>query len=302
MRCGSIGSGAANESRLPAWPPVATTRSLLPILGRAPALACKGRRPVVQNSTSGIGLVVSATLASRPVHPVGHHGTDRFAGVVGAREDVVSVAWASLGQPAVDLAAVDVDGECARCGARREVVAAAQVVSRGFTGRSEWALPAGGQLCRGCAWAFRDPRARRPMVVDRASRRAEFLQGTGLRQVLASPICEQVAVTVPRTGRKHLLPSATWGRIFVDEVAIPWSGRDAARLEILEQLRRLGASETDLRAPVPPWPLLAEAGRDRAQILTAWHELAPWRERTPWLEVALVATRQGRTTTQPALG
>ncbi|WP_051992197.1 hypothetical protein [Mobilicoccus pelagius] len=93
-----------------------------------------------------------------------------------------------------------------------------------------------------------------------------------------------MALTVPRTGRKHLLPSAMWGRIFFDDVAIPWSSADAHRLRVVERLRAAGASEADLRRPSPLWPLLRSAGGAHTQVLSAWPLLDPWRDRLPWLE------------------
>jgi hypothetical protein len=33
-----------------------------------------------------------------------------------------------------------------------------------------------------------------------------------------------------RPGRKHLLPTATWGHVTVDDAQLPWSTTDTARL------------------------------------------------------------------------
>lgn len=168
-------------------------------------------------------------------------------------------------------------------------------VSRGFTGRSSWVVPGGAWLCRVCAWVYRDERVRRhPMVIRRNAGTARILPGAGARELLRAGLPQDVAVTVPRTGRKHLLPSAEWGRIFFDDVALPWSAGDAARLAVLEELRAAGAGEADLRRSTPPWPLLRDAGGRRAAVMASWTQLDPWRERLPWLEVALVVTRRSR--------
>ena len=152
----------------------------------------------------------------------------------------------------------------------------ADVVSRGFTGRSEWMNPAGTRLCRVCAWAYRDERVRRhPMVICRRPGEARLVDGAGARAELRRALPEDMALTVPRTGRKHLLPSAMWGRIFFDDVAIPWNTADAHRLRAVEHLRAAGASEADLRRPSPPWPLLRSAGGAHMQVLSTWPLLDP---------------------------
>lgn len=220
--------------------------------------------------------------------------------------DVVRAAWVAAGRPRVPgLPSASVVGRCARCGDSGVLVEVRRVVSRSFTGRDYWTLPGGAGLCSACTWAYQEPalRKRAHVVLGHRQPALHALDSSGLLEVLAREVDSQTVVTVPRSGRKHLLPNAQWGRVLLDDIALPWSRADAARLTVLEEVRGLGASDTDLRQSAPPWPLVQTAGpAQRLQLVQAWDELRLWRNRPPHLEVALVATRRLRATLQNAVG
>lgn len=212
--------------------------------------------------------------------------------------DVVRAAWVAAGRPQVPgLPSASVLGCCARCGDSGRLVEVRRVVSRSFTGRDHWTLPGGAGLCSACTWAYQEPalRKRAHIVLGRRQPVLHALDSPGMREVLARAVDSQTAVTVPRSGRKHLLPGAQWGRVLLDDIALPWSRADAARLAVLDEIRWLGASDADLRLPAPPWPLVQAAGPARRQrLVQAWDELRAWRLHPVYLEVAMIATRRPR--------
>ena len=88
-------------------------------------------------------------------------------------------------------------------------------------------------------------------------------------------------------GRKHVLPTAVWGRLNVDDAALPWTDVEARRLQVVIQLRNLGVSGAALIGPAAPFRVLTRLGAaQRAEMLQLWPELDPWRPATPWLAAA----------------
>ena len=221
--------------------------------------------------------------------------------------DVVRTAWVAAGRPpAPGLPSASVVGCCARCGSSGALVEVRRVVSRSFTGRDHWTLPGRAGLCSACTWAYQEPALRKRAHIIRGRRQPGLHaldSPDGLLEVLAREVDSQTAVILPRSGRKHLLPSAQWGRVLLDDIALPWSRADAARLTVLEEVRGFGASDADLRQSAPPWPLVQTAGPvQRLRLVQAWEELRLWRNRPAHLEVALIATRRPRATLQDTVG
>lgn len=219
----------------------------------------------------------------------------------GAALDVVRAAWVASGRPFRGLrdgGGASTVGRCARCDEAGGLVDVRQIVSRSFTARDGWLHPGGSGLCRACSWAYRELRLRQlPHIVQRTPLTLTALSPVTLSQALSRQIDDQVAITVPRSGRKHLLPSARWGLVLLEDIAVPWNHADAAHLYVVHDLRALGASDDDLRQPAPPWPLLRTAGPDRGSLLAGWSRLRQWREQRPaHLDIAVIATRNARAT------
>lgn len=187
-------------------------------------------------------------------------------------------------------------GRCARCDEARGLVDVRQILSRSFTARDSWLHPGGPGLCSACSWAYRELRLRRlPHIVQQTPLTLTALTPATLSQALARQVSARAAITVPRSGRKHLLPGARWGLILLDDIAVPWKAADATHLDLVHDLRALGANDDDLRQPAPPWPLLRTAGPDRGHLLATWTHLRRWRQQRPaHLEIALIATRHSR--------
>ena len=207
--------------------------------------------------------------------------------------DPVRAAWAAVGHPAPPPGGRRSAGRCARCSTVDELETTSRVVSDRFTGWDSWADPSGTGLCPACAWAYREPQLRKSSsVVRRDPPGIEFVDLTGLRKALAAPVPAGVAVVATlNVGRKHVLPSADFGRVSVDGVVISWSDQDVKRLAIMEELRRAGVSYLALAEPAPPWKVIAAlptAGR--ARLLELWDQLDPWRQARPWFDLGVSAT------------
>lgn len=207
--------------------------------------------------------------------------------------DPVRAAWAAAGHPAPPPGGRRSAGPCARCSTVDELETTSRVVSDRFTGWDSWADPSGTGLCPACAWAYREPQLRKSsIVVRRDPPGIEFVDLTGLRKALAAPVPAGVAVVATlNVGRKHVLPSAEFGRVCVDGVVISWSDEDVKRLAIMEELRRAGVSYLALAEPAPPWKVIAALpAAGRARLLELWDRLDPWRQARPWFDLGVSAT------------
>lgn len=206
--------------------------------------------------------------------------------------DVVIAAWIGAQRPIAMHTTHD--GPCARCGTPTALIAAAQVVSRNFTGYESWTRPTGGGLCPACAWAYRTPGLRQHAhLVRRDPAELRCLTTLDARGVLAqgAPGAGEAVVVPLRAGRKHLLPSASWGSLRVDDSHLPWTTADVMRLLAVERLRSLGFAPSVLSDVAPPYAVLRRQPR-RAwpAVIADWQTLAPWRDHPVWLTLAVSVT------------
>lgn len=211
--------------------------------------------------------------------------------------DPTTAAWLAAGPPGAGIDP-DHEGECARCRRHGALVKSHRVVSTQFTGYDTWSRPDGRGLCPSCTWVYREKRLRaRPHLITREPSSLIELTLPQLRAHLSAPLNADQALSAPlRAGRRHVLPTATWGRVCVDGTPIPWTPTDAALIEVVERLRGRGISWRAFSDPTPPWaPLSRLPGEDQAKTLSDWQELAPWRDptRALWLRLALLATTPG---------
>lgn len=207
--------------------------------------------------------------------------------------DVLTTAWLSCGAPLT--VGRPVGGSCARCGRDDlSLVAAAAVVSRVFTGYDGWRDLYSPGLCPVCSWGYQALELR--TFIHLVTADPPFLQQldvTALGDLLTTPLGPDAAVVVPlRPGRKHLFPTAVWGRVTVDDAHLPWTAADAARLAAMQRLRYAGFGSRMLTEPAPPWPVLRRLPAGQwVQTLDDWRALDLWRLRRPWLDLAVRASR-----------
>lgn len=202
--------------------------------------------------------------------------------------DVLSCAWVANGAPPAPNASQW--GRCARCSRAAALTATRQVVSKAFTALDQWAEPAGFGLCATCSWSYTTPMLRSQPHLVTQHPTMTVLGLAQVYQLLASqPLEPTTALVVPlRPGRKHLLPQATWGRVTIDNIALPWSVGEVWLLGLVGQLRRLGFGSQMIAQPAPAWPVLRRHPQNLwPDIQSAWSELNPWRPQSPWLELAL---------------
>lgn len=207
--------------------------------------------------------------------------------------EVVHSAWSASGCPTV-LQPTGF-GDCGRCGASgADLVATGAVVSRTFTGFDGWINPYGWGLCVACSWAYRGKGLR--SCIGLVTREPSWCQLScaSAREVLDAALPHDAALIVPLRGRKHLLPSASWGRVSVDDAQLSWTKGDAARLEAVQRLRAQGFGPKMLSAAAPPWPVLRRLPPQTWDgVVADWEALVVWRRNRPWFDVAMSVTSRG---------
>ncbi|SDY64000.1 hypothetical protein SAMN05661080_04136 [Modestobacter sp. DSM 44400] len=204
--------------------------------------------------------------------------------------DVLTMAWHAAGAP--DVEPPTREGLCARCGAGGPLIAATEVVSRSFTGYDGWADPGRTGVCPPCAWAYRHPPLRATAHLVTRAGQLQALTPTEVGEHLEVPLSADRALIVPlHPGRKHLAPTAAWGRVTIEDAHLSWAPADVERLAALRRVRRLGFGSRMLTAPAPPWSMLSRLPAENYPALLAdWAALDPWQSRRPWLDLALYAT------------
>ncbi len=217
--------------------------------------------------------------------------------------DVVTTAYEAATGFAVSWPPTGVSGDsaCARCGGATEGSGrrVRETVSRTFTGFDGWVDVAAPTMCRVCVWVYTTTALRSDLLlVTSDPRRATKLSKTRLRRVLGQAISPTSAVVVPlRPGRKHILPHARWGRVAVDDVALPWTEHDAERLSAVVRLRRRGFSLAALARAAPAFSTLKNIPhRTWTSVFADWDSLDPWRERPVYLDLAATASTSTRGT------
>lgn len=196
-------------------------------------------------------------------------------------------------QPDFTARPANAAGPCARCAnTSPELTPTRNVVSKSFTGFDGWAHPTGPGLCPPCTWAYRTPSLRQVAHEITTHPSCRALTRARLRALLAHPVPPTTALVVPlRPGRKHLLPTAQWGRVTTDDASLIWTTTDATRLEAMAALRTQGFGPRMLLAPIPAWPVLTKLSpRQRLRAQQHWAQLTPWRRARPWFDLAIHAT------------
>ncbi|GAA5033191.1 hypothetical protein GCM10023317_84890 [Actinopolymorpha pittospori] len=206
--------------------------------------------------------------------------------------NVLTAAWIGTGAPP---ATSTTTGTCARCAAFGDLVPARLRISKQFTGFDGWANSAGRGLCQACAWAYSTPALRSvPHLVTRdPATMQQLARGEADVLLRSGALGSDLALVVPlRPGRKHILPTACWGRVSIDDAQLPWSDQDAERLRVLVTLRGLGFGSRMLEEPAPPFRVMKTLRPAQwSWALQGWEQLAFWRAPdNPWLPLALHVT------------
>lgn len=206
--------------------------------------------------------------------------------------DVARIAWEGSGAPQAGSARLS--GLCSRCGREGRLTPTRDVVSGVFTGYDNWTHPGGPGLCDACSWAYRTPELRTTITaVFRRPARCQHLDRDSCLGLLQCAIPAGMALVVPlRPGRKHLVPIAAWGMVCTDAAVMAWTAREAALLQLVVELRRLGFGSSMLLERSVPFAMMQRLPAAAGDwVRGVWPRLDPWRlPDGPWLPLALHVT------------
>lgn len=148
------------------------------------------------------------------------------------------------------------------------------------------------RLCAPCAHAYRGVGYRHHPAIVTPSTLTVPSQDQ-LSRVLAAPIASDTAVIVPLSGKKLLLPQGRWGYLTTDTGTLAWTSRHRSQLDAALQLRALGAPESSLREPSPPFVLFTtHPPETHEHIRQLWRLLASVRASKALLPLFKVLSRK----------
>jgi hypothetical protein len=205
--------------------------------------------------------------------------------------DPLRIAWRNFGQSWKSTADKNLIGSCGRCQNLERLTAFKDIISHNFTG---WGAvdPSALGLCDPCAWGYRDPMMRiMPTIIHRDGR-AIIATQEQLRFILSMSFPPDVAVSVPYSGSKHILPSAQWGMVVSDDGPLSWRSTEAGLTDIVSALRTLNINESELMEPAPPAEAVFTLSTDTdkmIELLDLWAKLRVW-QKGPHLRIAIAGT------------
>lgn len=214
--------------------------------------------------------------------------------------EVFAAAFAACHSEAGIPISIGVAARCAHCGAySAEGDRVGSVVSRSFSAYDSWFDFSADRLCRKCVWLFTTGYLRSSAYSVTTAPTMQILGPKALSSLLSTPIGVDTAVIVPLRGRKHLLASARWGAITVDDATVPWDRSAVAAVEVIHRLRAAGFGVKELRQQTPAYQRMRTIPPNLwAQVLSDWKSLEPWRARGPWWELLVRASPKTRTDAQ----
>lgn len=217
---------------------------------------------------------------------------DAGTNVVTTGVDPLWVLWHASGEPAPTSAPRDRAGACARCGSFDEAASRVKaVVSDKFTGWESYTRHADPLWCTACTWGHTDSVLRtRPWRIGGG--RTVHADRTILAEELAQPVAPLVALVIPVSRHKHLLPDARWGVVTTDDRHLVWEQDEANLFKAVQWLRSLGFTETHLAERTPNFDVLTRRdGGTIAAVVRRWETLSPWRQDRAYLSVACLGSR-----------
>lgn len=207
--------------------------------------------------------------------------------------DPLWVLWQAMDRPNPDGAPRNKQGHCSRCGAFDEAASRVKVVvSDKFTGWDDYTQHLDPIWCTACTWGHTETQVRTRSWRIGGGRTVQT-DASMLADELSGPIPPLVAVVVPQSRHKHLLPAARWGVVTTDDRHLIWEHEQARLFGVVQWLRGLGFSEASLLESTPRFEQLTrQNGGTMALIMTRWEDLAVWRRDPAYLKVACLASRK----------
>lgn len=202
---------------------------------------------------------------------------------------VTKAVYQFEGNPSVDKPVTfEHDAVCGNCETPSQTAPAGKVLTSQF---GSWdsiiETPEGGRwLCAACAWAYRAvPYRRTPAIITieetgkGVGGKVRWASKADLVQVLSRPIPSHMALSIPLSGKKMVLPVAKWGMVATDTKVFRWSPRNHRQLQAALELRGMGTGEPALADPSPPYYLLNKTDpAQHSRIKELWDALRPIRD------------------------
>lgn len=101
-------------------------------------------------------------------------------------------------------------------------------------------------ICEECEWVYQIPLLRTSYLYFTAPDTARVLTREETSGMLLHSFSPLEALTLPLSGRKHLLPSCEWGTVTSDAGTFPWTVAEVELASAVRQLRESGASDAVL--------------------------------------------------------
>ncbi|MBB1033155.1 hypothetical protein G6031_01950 [Dietzia sp. CQ4] len=122
------------------------------------------------------------------------------------------------------------------------------------------------------------------------------LDSAGLATLLSRPLDDRTAVVLPlRPGRKHLLPTARWGHVVVDDVAVRWGGAEVVLRAEMAWLRARDFSVAMIQDGSPDIGILRRIPtHEMSDVLEALERVRRWRNCPHW-QIAVRASTSSST-------
>ena len=178
------------------------------------------------------------------------------------------------------------DGTCDICHTQGPVRLLHRIVSENFT---DWdTLPRGTRYaCDTCCWGYLTPDLRtKCYLINKNDSTILPLTKAETRPHLITALPAHIALTVPLSGRKHLLPQAQWGYLSSDNGTILWDKEAAELMLDFCILREAGVTDEHLTGhTLPPRTVLTASG-----VYTAWERIKPWKS-SPYYDVVSRVSR-----------
>lgn len=208
--------------------------------------------------------------------------------------DPLRIAWQNFGQSRESTADRDLVGLCGRCQSLERLTAFENIISNNFTG---WGAvdPSALGLCDPCAWGYRDPIIRTMPTIIHSDGRAIIATPEQLCFILSMSLSPDVAVSVPDSQNKYILPSAAWGMVVSDDGPLSWRSTEAGLTKVVVSLRALDIEEKEFLEPAPPARAVFALATDTdrmIELLDLWAKLRVW-QKGPHLRIAIASTQCG---------
>jgi hypothetical protein len=137
-------------------------------------------------------------------------------------------------------------------------------------------------ICSCCSWFFSEKNLRTKNILIKEKSLNEYtvkyLNFNELHTVLKEPFAAKECLTIPFSGRKHLLPYTRWQCISTDEGNILWSEAESLMFSEVFFLRSMNIPVRIISGEESLTTLkLSSFQKDELQnIFEVWHKLKPW--------------------------